>query len=786
MLASLAARPTAGLAAELRGLVRLARLALRNGSAGRAGARRFAPTSSTRTTSTRCPQAGCSRAAAARGSSTTRTSSTAASRRTRRGSGRWLSLALEGALARRADAVVTVSEPIAAELTRRLRLQRPPLLVLNCPPLEPVDVEPRPGAPVRAIYQAAVGPGRLLDDVVDAARTAPGRRRHGAAARRRRTAARPACGSSRPCAPDALVAALAPYDIGLVIDRLETDNARLALPEQAVRVPDGRSRGRGPAGAGDGGARRGARGRRRLRARTARRRAAAARSGPRRARRDAPARPRARRLPLQRRGAAAGPPAAPGASDVRHLRHRRPAAAGGDRTSSARCWPSFGTAGPTARASSRRRASRSGTRGSRSSTSPTAAASRSRATTARSSSCTTARSSTTCELRAELEQLGHRFRTETDTEVVLRAYEEWGPSCVERFNGMWAFALWDDRRAAALLLARPLRDQAVRLPRSRRPVRLRERAAGLSPRPLVPGAARTRPRSGTSSRRGTRTTSRRRSSPASASCRRATRSRSTRTGCASSATGGSSPADPPADPVEAFRELFLDSIRLRLRSDVPLGTALSGGLDSSAVAVAIDHLLRTEREHARPVGERQRTFTAYFEDAGFDERPFAEAVVGQILSEPRWLTFDEQTLLDVLPDVVASAGRAVRVDERRRAVVRDARGGGGRAEGDARRTGRRRGAGRLPDDARLPARRPARRRAPPRGRRPSCGRSPSRRVRCRRPCSRRSCPSVRGGPFAGGGAAATCSSTRRCASGRRRRSRPRPGGCPTGCARSTT
>ena len=74
------------------------------------------------------------------------------------------------------------------------------------------------------------------------------------------------------------------------------------------------------------------------------------------------------------------------------------------------------------------------------------------------------------------------------------------------------------------------------------------------------------------------------------------------------------PAEPPADPVGAFRELFVDSIRLRLRSDVPLGTALSGGLDSSAVAVTIDHLLRNEIESARPVGERQETFTAYFDD----------------------------------------------------------------------------------------------------------------------------------------------------------------------------
>src|SRR5829696_10328895 len=50
------------------------------------------------------------------------------------------------------------------------------------------------------------------------------------------------------------------------------------------------------------------------------------------------------------------------------------------------------------------------------------------------------------ELRRELEARGHVFRSATDTEVVLRAYEEWGDTCVQRFNGMWALALWDDRR----------------------------------------------------------------------------------------------------------------------------------------------------------------------------------------------------------------------------------------------------------------------------------------------------------------------------------------------------
>jgi len=57
------------------------------------------------------------------------------------------------------------------------------------------------------------------------------------------------------------------------------------------------------------------------------------------------------------------------------------------------------------------------------------------------------------ELRRELEALGHEFTTRGDTEVVLHAYEEWGIGCVERFNGMFAFALWDNR-SGLLHLAR--------------------------------------------------------------------------------------------------------------------------------------------------------------------------------------------------------------------------------------------------------------------------------------------------------------------------------------------
>ena len=57
------------------------------------------------------------------------------------------------------------------------------------------------------------------------------------------------------------------------------------------------------------------------------------------------------------------------------------------------------------------------------------------------------------ELREELEKAGHRFKTRSDTEVIVHAYEQWGPACLKRFNGMFAFALWDSRKRE-LFLAR--------------------------------------------------------------------------------------------------------------------------------------------------------------------------------------------------------------------------------------------------------------------------------------------------------------------------------------------
>ena len=138
----------------------------------------------------------------------------------------WLAVAgrLEGILARRSAAVVTVSPEIATALVRRHRLVTRPLVVLNCPPTSEAEVVEHPT--LRAIYQAAAGPGRFLADLPDVPGVSIDARVVGA------TSAPATVTLLPPVAPDEIVASLAPYDIGLVIDRIETDNARFALPNK--------------------------------------------------------------------------------------------------------------------------------------------------------------------------------------------------------------------------------------------------------------------------------------------------------------------------------------------------------------------------------------------------------------------------------------------------------------------------------------------------------------------------------------------------------------------------
>jgi asparagine synthase (glutamine-hydrolysing) len=243
------------------------------------------------------------------------------------------------------------------------------------------------------------------------------------------------------------------------------------------------------------------------------------------------------------------------------------------------------------------------------------------------------------ELREELRALGREFTTETDTEVLLAAYQEWGERCVERFNGIWAFAIWDPARRA--LFASRDRFGVKPLYYTLEGGRL-----AFASEPWVLGSRRPNPRAVRDYlEQGwldhddeTFFAGVRRLPPAHnlAFDGRLTLRR----------YWSLEPQDAPAEPVEAVRELFLDAVRLQLRSDVPVGTALSGGIDSSAIAVAVA---------ARGI-EHQKTISAYFEDAGFDERPYARAVVETTGAEAHWVTFTAAELVQNLPAIVRAQG----------------------------------------------------------------------------------------------------------------------------------
>jgi asparagine synthase (glutamine-hydrolysing) len=244
------------------------------------------------------------------------------------------------------------------------------------------------------------------------------------------------------------------------------------------------------------------------------------------------------------------------------------------------------------------------------------------------------------ELRAELQAKGHRFRSQTDTEVILAAYREWGERCVERFNGMWAFVLWDAQRRTLFcsrdrLGVKPFyyRLDGDRFAFASEPWPLRRGGANLravrdyleqgyldqGDETFFDGVVRLPPAHsltfGPDGLKLTRYWSLER-------------------------------RDPPSDPAGAVRETFLDAVRLQLRSDVPVGTCLSGGLDSSSIAVAVAH-------HGH---DHQKTVTAYFEDEGFDERPYARAVVERTGAEAHWISFTAEDLVENLPAIVQAQG----------------------------------------------------------------------------------------------------------------------------------
>jgi asparagine synthase (glutamine-hydrolysing) len=255
------------------------------------------------------------------------------------------------------------------------------------------------------------------------------------------------------------------------------------------------------------------------------------------------------------------------------------------------------------------------------------------------------------ELRPVLEARGHRFTTNTDTEVILHLYEDFGPDCLTHLNGQFALAIWDAARQTLFLArdrlgVRPLfytiadgalifgseikailADRRVRAEID--PIALDQIFtfwSTLSPRTsfrdiweIPPGHYALAQQGEFAVRRYWELNFSEPAMPLNRLDRR-----------------------PIQEYVEEFRELLIDATRIRLRADVPVGAYLSGGLDSSTIAAIIRNY----------TSNRLETFSIAFSDPNFDESAYQRQMARFLGTDHQVVCATHAIIGSVFPDVV--------------------------------------------------------------------------------------------------------------------------------------
>ena len=253
------------------------------------------------------------------------------------------------------------------------------------------------------------------------------------------------------------------------------------------------------------------------------------------------------------------------------------------------------------------------------------------------------------EIRMELERLGHAFRSKTDTEVILHAYETWGTDCLKRFNGMWAFAIVDFGKKQMFCS----RDRAGEKPfyyvydgkrflfASEIKALLKLEGVGNEPNDRIIADYLFLGISDHTSETFFKGISQLR--PGEYLLIENNR---VMTQSYWDIEPKKKYYDEEFEYVEHFYELFEDSIRLRLRSDVPIGSCLSGGLDSSSIVCLANRLMfNQEGTDRRRIGERQKTFSSCSEDPFHDERRHIEVVIRSTGAEKNYIFPDPKDLI---------------------------------------------------------------------------------------------------------------------------------------------
>lgn len=256
------------------------------------------------------------------------------------------------------------------------------------------------------------------------------------------------------------------------------------------------------------------------------------------------------------------------------------------------------------------------------------------------------------ELREELAREGYRFKSETDTEVILAAYDHWGEDCATRFNGDWAFCILDKKQNRLFLSRDRYGVKPLFYFHSESHFAFSSEMKGLFTLPfiekkldpemvsnamlfslvdyndqtlfsgvsqLIPGHNLT-----FDLQSGKLQKSSYYQLPQSGGLGRYNESRAKKYA---------------AD----IRELLFDSVRVRLRADVPIGSCLSGGLDSSAIVAVMSRLIQKEGKPGV-----QHTFTSSFPGEAFDESQHARNVLESVNAQGHFVFPRKQTYLEDL------------------------------------------------------------------------------------------------------------------------------------------
>jgi asparagine synthase (glutamine-hydrolysing) len=252
------------------------------------------------------------------------------------------------------------------------------------------------------------------------------------------------------------------------------------------------------------------------------------------------------------------------------------------------------------------------------------------------------------ELRADLERRGHRFRTHSDTEVIVHAWEQYGEECVRRFNGMFALALHDRRRQRVFLARDRFGEKPLHWAVVDGEFLFGSEIKALLAHPSISKSLDLRAFTRYLAYEYV---------PSPSSIFRDIRKLPPAHRLTYDVYSGAievsrywdlefrpSLARSLDDAADELGHRLREAVRQRLVSEVPLGVLLSGGIDSSAVVALMAELVPSQQI---------KTFNVAFRDPSFDESRFARAVARQFETEHHEHVFDVREMLAVLPEVLA-------------------------------------------------------------------------------------------------------------------------------------